>query len=70
VNHIVRILGAINKRDIYLVRTQVDNFSTFDWKTLEQELETDKKYVEERLGFKIPILAISARKGPEFANNA
>ena len=70
VRHVVRILAAINKKDIYLVRTQCDNASIRDNKTVAQELQNDRQYVENTLKLKIPVLAISALQGPNFEDNA
>jgi hypothetical protein len=36
---------------------------------LDDELETDKQYVEKMIQHKFPIFATSARKGIEFADN-
>lgn len=69
VKDIMRILKVIKPDETYLVRTQCDNFSESDFKGLDEEIDTDKQYVEKTIGHKFPIFATSARKGIEFADN-
>lgn len=40
------VISSRRGQKIFLVRTQCDNFSEEDDKTLEEELEVDKEYLQ------------------------
>jgi hypothetical protein len=54
-------LSKIKPNDTYAVRTHCDKWENNHKKTIEQEVETDKKLLE-KWGLKTQVLATSSKK--------
>ena len=53
-----------------MIRTQCDKFREKDAKSLQEELDSDKKILEGcKIKFSYPIFATSAEKGLDFMDN-
>lgn len=66
--HLVRVITAIKPKHTYLIRTQCDKASKKDKKTVEEEIETDKKVLE-KWGIKgVPVYATSAKSEDLYEN--
>lgn len=62
------VLSKIKPKDTFAVRTQCDKWETGHNKTVEQEVEADKKYLQ-KLGLNMEVLATSAKKDRNFQDN-
>lgn len=68
-NNILRIMKVMKPDDTFLVRTQCDTFTKKDHRTMEQELEEDRKYVKFTIQHNFPIFATSSKEDLDFADN-
>lgn len=70
VKEFCQAMWKLQPENTVLVRTQCDKFTSSDFKSIEQELETDRKILEGwKIRFPYPIFATSAKMGLDFMDN-
>ena len=67
-NELVRVMYAVKPNDTYLVRTKCDQEKPSDIRTVEEEVEIDKKLLK-KWNINIPILATSSRRNFIYRDN-
>ena len=62
-------MAKIKPNGTFMVRTKCDSWEQGHKKTIEQEVETDKKYLQQKLKVKLPVLATSSKMTGNFKDN-
>ena len=65
---LLRTLAKIKPQETFLVRTQCDKCTADMEKTIEQELQTDRAYLDS-INLKLPILGSSATQDENYLQN-